>query len=190
MDSVTVAFLILLASVALTRLAEVVVCRYSGADSVSRESIFPLMVMVHILLLGGTLAEVLLMGRPFLPWIGFPMGIVLLSAQVLRIWIYRSLGHSWHIRVLRPERVVGTGPYRYVRHPNYLAVVLEFLSLPLLHSAYLTSLCCSVANALVLRSRIRTEEKLLMSIPEYRREMVGKPRFLPRLTSSYSLFSR
>ncbi len=60
--------------------------------------------------------------------------------------------------------VVSTGPYRWLRHPNYLAVVVEGFALPLVHSAWVTAAVFSVANAVLLRTRIAAEERALQAL--------------------------
>jgi len=77
--------------------------------------------------------------------------------------------------------VVTTGPFRFVRHPNYTGVILEMISLPLIHTAWITAIVTSLAYFLVLSKRIRAEEGVLMANPEYRAAMGGKPRFVPGL---------
>ena len=104
------------------------------------------------------------------------------AAVALRLWVIRTLGAQWNVRAAVPadmEPVTG-GPYRWVRHPNYVAVAVEFAALPVLGGGYAEALALSVANAAVLRSRIRAEERLLDAIPAYRRAFAGVPRFLPR----------
>jgi len=108
-----------------------------------------------------------------------------LTAAAIRISVVRALGEQWTVRAVVPSslRVVDHGPYRYVRHPNYAAVALEFASLPLLGGAYLCAVGLSAANALLLSYRIADEERLLAAVPGYSERMAGKPRFLPRLRS-------
>jgi methyltransferase len=77
--------------------------------------------------------------------------------------------------------VVAGGPYRWVRHPNYLAVFAELLALPLIHSAWLTALLGGLAHIWVLRRRIAVEEAVLLANPAYRAAMSHKPRFIPRI---------
>jgi methyltransferase len=100
----------------------------------------------------------------------------------LRTWVIRSLGDDWNVTAhVRPgTRVVTTGPYRYVRHPNYVAVALEFACLPIAVGAVPEALALSLANAAVLVPRIRAEERLLDAIPGYRESFRGVPRFIPR----------
>jgi methyltransferase len=77
--------------------------------------------------------------------------------------------------------VVTTGPFRFVRHPNYTGVILEMISLPLIHTAWITAVVTSLAYSFALSMRLRSEESVLMANPEYRAAMGHKPRFLPGL---------
>ena len=108
-----------------------------------------------------------------------------LGGLALRLSVLRSLRQAWTVRALVPADlpVVDRGPYRFIRHPNYLALGLEFAGLPLLGGAYVSAVVLSVVNGWLLSERIQQEEALLMAIPDYRRRMGGKPRFVPRLTS-------
>jgi methyltransferase len=108
-----------------------------------------------------------------------------LTAVVLRLSVIASLRGAWTVRALVPRDlpVVDRGPYRFIRHPNYVALGLEFLGLPLIGGAYASAIGLGVANALLLRRRILEEDALLMAIPAYRERMGDKPRFLPRVFS-------
>jgi len=108
-----------------------------------------------------------------------------IGAVALRLSVIASLRESWNVRAMVPSdlRVVDRGPYRFIRHPNYVALGLEFLGLPLIGGAYASAVGLSLANALLLRRRIREEDALLMAIPAYRERMADKPAFLPRLLS-------
>ena len=110
--------------------------------------------------------------------------VTALSGVALRLSVLLSLRGSWNVHAVVPDnlRVVDGGPYRFIRHPNYVALGLEFLGLPLIGGAYLSALGLGVANAVLLRQRIIEEDALLMAIPAYRERMGGKPRFLPRLS--------
>jgi methyltransferase len=81
--------------------------------------------------------------------------------------------------VVEGEPPVASGPYRYLRHPNYLAVVVEVAALPLIHTAWATALAFSLGNALVLRVRIRAEEAALSRTSSYREVFAARPRLLP-----------
>jgi methyltransferase len=106
----------------------------------------------------------------------------LAAATGLRIWVIRTLGASWNVTAhVPPEGHIETGgPYRYVRHPNYVAVALEFACLPIAVGALPEAALLSLANTAVLVPRIRAEERLLDAIPGYREAFRGVPRFVPR----------
>lgn len=140
---------------------------------------YPLMVATHTALLTLPLVEVVALRRrprAAVLWVG-----VLAGAGLLRRWSIQSLGASWNVRgVVSPElRPVAEGPYRFVRHPNYLAVALEFVAYPLAGGAWLSALGLSALNALVLHDRIREEERLLAEVPGYEEALAGKARFIP-----------
>jgi methyltransferase len=111
--------------------------------------------------------------------------VALAAATVLRAWTLGTLGGAWSVRVLefpdggRP--VVTRGPYRHIRHPNYLAVIVELAALPLLGGAYVTAAAATLANAALLARRIPLEERALAADSAWREQMAGKPRFIPRL---------
>jgi methyltransferase len=111
--------------------------------------------------------------------------IAALTAVALRLSVIASLRAAWTVRAVVPSdlTVVDRGPYRFIRHPNYVALGLEFLGLPLIGGAYVSAVGLGVANALLLHRRIHEEDALLMAIPAYRQRMGDKPRFLPRVFS-------
>jgi methyltransferase len=80
--------------------------------------------------------------------------------------------------------VVTGGPYRWIRHPNYVAVFAELAALPLVHGAWLTAAVGAALHVLVLRRRLALEEAVLAADPTYERLMGRKPRFLPRVGPS------
>jgi len=104
------------------------------------------------------------------------------ASAALRIWVIRTLRSDWNVtaHVRRDIRIETGGPYRYVRHPNYVAVALEFACLPTAVGAASEALMLSLVNAAVLVPRIRAEERLLDAIPGYRESFAGLPRFIPR----------
>lgn len=162
-------YTILIALIALERLAEVAVAHRNarwafaqGAVEVGQGHRLP-MVALHIALLAGCLVEVWVFRPPFLPWLGWPMLGLVVAAQALRWWCILTLGRQWNIRVIVVPGLplVRRGPYRWLRHPNYVAVILEGIALPLVHSAWVVALLFSIANAWLLAVRIRCEEKAL-----------------------------
>ncbi len=150
-----------------------------GATKV-HESFYPLMVGVHVSLLVASPVDVWVGQRPFLPWLGWPMLILLGGCLAGRLWVWRSLGEQWNVQIVRsPRPIIDNGPYRFVRHPNYTIVIIEMFALPLVHTAYWTALLCSLLNAGILRRRIQHEEAALFARPDYAAKMGTKPRFLP-----------
>ena len=127
---------------------------------------YPVMVVLHTGLLVGAVAEVVLLDRPFLPWLGWPMLAMLVAAHLLRWWCITTLGRQWCTRIIvvpGSPRITG-GPYRWLQHPNYLAVVVEGFALPLVHTAWVTAAVFTVANAVLLRTRIAAEEQALQAL--------------------------
>lgn len=124
---------------------------------------YPVMVALHTALLAGCLVEVFAADRPFLAWLGVPMLVLLAGAHALRWWCIRTLGPQWNTRVVRVpgQARVTAGPYRWLSHPNYVAVVVEGVALPLVHTAWVTALLFTVANLALLRVRLRVEEAAL-----------------------------
>lgn len=162
----------LMGATALERLAELVVSRRNLAWSVANGGVehgfghFPFMVVLHSAFLAGCVVEPWMMDRPFLPWLGWPMVGLAVGCQALRWWCIGTLGRQWNARVVvvpGAPRIEG-GPYRYLDHPNYVAVVVEGLALPLIHSAWLTALIFTVLNAALLSVRIRVENEALASL--------------------------
>lgn len=150
-----------------------------GATKI-HEPFYPVMVGVHVSVLVVSPVEVWIWRRPFLPWLGWPMLVLLGCCLAGRIWVWRSLGEQWNVQVVTSRRpIIDSGPYRYVRHPNYTIVIIEMFALPLVHTAYLTAFACSTLNVFVLWRRIDREEAALFAHPEYAAKMGAKPRFLP-----------
>lgn len=163
------AYTLLVLLVAAERLVELAAARRGARWSFARGGTeygaghYPVMVLLHTGLLAGCLAEVHLAGRPFTPALGWPMLGLALAAQVLRWWCVGTLGPRWNTRVIVVPGLplVDRGPYRVLRHPNYLAVVAEGAALPLVHGAWLTALCFGLANTALLAVRLRCENAAL-----------------------------
>ncbi|HEX5719631.1 MAG TPA: isoprenylcysteine carboxylmethyltransferase family protein [Thermoanaerobaculia bacterium] len=142
---------------------------------------YPWMVALHTTWLIACVAEVWLLDRPFIPWLGVTALALFLAAFALRYWVISTLGERWTTRIVCLPGVapVTGGPYRWLRHPNYLAVILEIASLPLVHTAWLTALAFSLLNAILLRVRIRAEEEGLSRLSGYDEAFAGRPRLIP-----------
>jgi methyltransferase len=151
-----------------------------GAEEIAPR-VFLFMAPAYALIFPCAVAEHLALGRR--PGRGWVAAAVLLfaAAKALKGWAVRHLGGAWTMRVVVPRvlGVVTTGPYRYIRHPNYVAAMAEAVALPLAGGAWITAAAGGLLFALVLAARIRTEEAALLGRPEYRAAMARKRRFLP-----------
>jgi methyltransferase len=148
---------------------------------------FKAMFLVHIFWFLGLIFEPHFNGfRPSVPFAYLCLALFL-SAQYLRLAVLQTLGVYWNVGVMRPASsqseatFVSAGPYRRIRHPNYLAVIIEIATLPLINGAWITALVCSLLNAIVLIRRVRYEEKELFKDPAYAVVMGPKARFIPGL---------
>lgn len=142
---------------------------------------YPWMVLLHTSFLISCPLEVWLLGQPFIPALGVPMLLLAVVAAGLRYWVIRTLDGRWTTRIVVLPGVppVTGGPYRFLRHPNYLAVITEMFALPLIHTAWLTAVAFSLLNGLVLRVRIRAEEEALSKMTEYEAAFAGRARLVP-----------
>jgi methyltransferase len=165
-------YVLLIAMVAVERLAELVVSKRNSAWSREHGGTefgaghYPVMVALHTGLLAGCLLEAIALHRPFIPLLGWPMLAIVVAAQALRWWCITTLGPQWNTRVVvvaGAPRVTG-GPYRLVPHPNYVAVIAEGIALPLVHTSWITALTFTVLNAALLRARIKVENTALASL--------------------------
>ncbi len=167
-------FVLLVAAVGVERVVELVVSQRHIRWALSRGgqelggAHYPAMVAIHAGLLVGSVLEVVLLGRVFIPWLGWPALAGVVLAQGLRWWCIVTLGPQWNTRivVIPGAGRVTTGPYRWLRHPNYVAVVVEGVCLPLVHTAWITAATFSVANAWVLRQRVTVENRALVLLDD------------------------
>jgi methyltransferase len=189
MELSVIAYLGLLLLVGLLRIVELQISRRHQREMVARGATkvndprFLWMVLLHTGVLVGAAVEVVFLHRPFIPLLAAICFVVFLAANGVRWWVIQTLGEHWNAQVVDSTGlgVVTTGPFRYVRHPNYAAVFVEMLTLPLIHTAWITALAGSLAHIVVLSQRLSTEERILFSDAHYRAAMAGKPRFLPGL---------
>ena len=178
-------YLALLLAIGAERIAELALSRRNAARAFARGGIevgqghFRVMAALHTLFLVSCAGEVLLFASPFpgvAGWLALGGAIL---AQLLRYWAVFTLGPRWNVRVIvvPGDAPVTSGPYRFVRHPNYVAVVLELLCVPLIHGAWITAAVFGAANAALLAVRIRAEEAALGA--RYAAAFADRPRFVP-----------
>lgn len=137
------------------------------------------LVAAHVAFLAGCALEPWLLPRPWPPAAALAALAVALLAMALRWWAVLTLGPRWSTRVVVVPGLppVTGGPYRWLRHPNYLAVLIELLAVPLVAGAIWTALLATVANAALLTVRIRAEERALGEA--WDRAFAGRPRLFP-----------
>lgn len=171
--------------IALERVIELVISNRNARWAFAQGAVetgqahYRVMTALHTAFLIACVLEPWLLERRFpSPWGWIAFGVAIAS-QGLRYWAISTLGKRWNTRVIvlpTAEPVVG-GPYRFIRHPNYVAVIAELAALPLIHGAWLTAAIFTIANALLLRTRIQVEERALGA--QYVATFGNKPRFMP-----------
>jgi methyltransferase len=162
-------YVLLIVAIAAERLAELVVSKRHLTWAMARGGReygfghYPFMVVLH----SGLLIACLVEGArsDFVPVLGWTMLAVVVLAQALRWWCITVLGPRWNTRIIVVPGLplIDSGPYRWLRHPNYVAVVLEGIALPLVRSAWITALAFTVLNAALLTVRIRAENAAMAS---------------------------
>ena len=169
------------------RLVELVLSKRNAARAFAQGGVetghahYRFMVVFHTLFLVACVAEVLVLAPAFPgAWGGAALGGAVV-AQGLRYWAIATLGERWNSRIIVVPGLppVTGGPYRFLRHPNYVAVVLELACVPLIHGAWRTALFFSVGNGVLLFVRIRAEETALGDA--YARAFAHRPRFIPEV---------
>lgn len=121
------------------------------------------MVALHIAFLASCALEPWLADRRFSPLVGGVALVVLAAAQGLRWWTMATLGERWTTRVMVVPGAppISTGPYRWLRHPNYVAVVAEMAAIPMVHTAWVTAVVFSLLNLAMLSARLKVESAAL-----------------------------
>ena len=166
-------FYFILAFVIIQRLVELVIAkkneksmRAKGAYEVG-SSHYKYMILLHASFFVSFLVEVVFFKSVFTPYYG--LLAVFLLLQLLRVWCLISLGTFWNTKIiiLPGANVVVKGPYKFIRHPNYLVVCLEIAVLPLMFQAYVTAITFTILNLIMLSVRIPIEEKSLKEVTNY-----------------------
>ena len=143
---------------------------------------YQLMVMIHSCFFLSLLLEVFFFEKTihslWIVWLA-----LFVITQLGRIWVIYSLGKYWNTKiiVLPSSKTISKGPYKYLKHPNYLIVTLELLIIPLMFNAYITLICFFILNQLILAIRIPYEEKILAENTDYAFIHNEQPRYFPKL---------
>jgi methyltransferase len=178
------AYLALLGAVAGERGAELAVSTRNSRRLLARggvetgKALYVAMVTFHALFLPALALGAIAYPRPPGPWAWLAVAGAV-AAQGLRWWAVRTLGERWSTKVIvvPGAKPVTGGPYRFLRHPNYLAVVVEMACLPLAWGMWRLALLFTLGNAVILALRIRDEERALG--PAWEKAFGGKGRFVP-----------
>ena len=178
-------YLAFLGLLALERLGELALARRNARRAFARGAVevgqghYRVMVVFHTLFLAACATEALYGHRAFPGTWGWVALGGALAGQALRYWAISTLGERWNVRVIVLPEVapVVAGPYRWVRHPNYVAVAMEMACVPLVFGAWLTAIVFSLGNALLMVIRIRAEEAALGN--PYAEAFAQTPRFVP-----------
>ncbi|MFC0271671.1 isoprenylcysteine carboxyl methyltransferase family protein [Metabacillus herbersteinensis] len=179
-------FVFLLILIILQRLTELMLAKRNekwmkqrGGVEYGREH-YPYIVALHVLFLVSFIAEVLLFDKGLTTY-WYIIAPIIVFTQVIRYWAVFSLGSFWNTRIIIIPNadVVSKGPYRFLKHPNYLVVALEILCIPLLFNAFLTSIMFTLTNVLMMKVRILAEERALVNSTNYVSVFQSKNRFLP-----------
>jgi methyltransferase len=181
------AYLAILAALAVERVFHLAIAARNARRAFAMGAVergrghYPAMAAFHALFLLSAAAEAIVLKRPFPGTLGWMALGGALGAQALRYWSIASLGSRWNTRIIVFPGMapISRGPYRFMRHPNYLAVIVEVACVPLIHGCWLTAVVFSIGNAALLRVRIRAEEAALG--PRYALEFGGRLRLMPKL---------
>ncbi len=142
---------------------------------------YPYIVGLHVLFLLSFFAEVKVFQRE-LSELWYVLVPILFLTQLMRYWAVISLGNYWNTKILivPNDVVVSRGPYKFLKHPNYIVVAVEILLLPLLFHAYITALLFTILNAIMMTVRIPAEEQALQKHTNYQEVFSIKSKLLPR----------
>jgi methyltransferase len=162
-------FTVLVLLVGLERVVELVVSNRNAAWSLQHGGVetgrehYRFMVLLHTGFLVGMLVEAWVVRPDVGAALAATMLVLALGSQALRWWCIATLGRRWNTRVIVvPDLpLVRSGPYRFLHHPNYVAVVVEGVALPMVHAAWVTAVVFTLANAVLLRVRLRVENTAL-----------------------------
>jgi methyltransferase len=180
-------YLLLLAALAAERIFELYLTRRNARRAFSRGAIevghrhYRVMAALHTAFIASCAIEAMHFPRALPPAIVWGALGAEVLAQALRYWAVATLGERWNTRVIvTPEAAPVTGgPYRFLRHPNYLAVVIEIAAVPLIGGAIVTAVAFSILNAILLAVRIHAEERALGA--RWAEAFNARPRLIPSL---------
>lgn len=122
-------------------------------------------IIIHILFFISILAETFIRSNQMI-YVNYILLFIFIITQMGRFWCIYSLGRFWNTKViiLPGEPIIKKGPYKYIKHPNYIIVGVELFVIPLLFGAYVTAIIFPILHILLLRMRIPIENKALLEL--------------------------
>jgi len=161
-------FIIFITLFIIQRLSELFIARRNEKWLLSQGAIqygqehYPFMIALHTLFIVSIIVEYMLRSQPGIDWLFLAIFLVILS---FKFWALSSLGKYWNTKIYRIPGVypVKKGPYKFLKHPNYIEVVCEIAIIPLVFHLYYTAVIFSVLNAVMLTVRIKVENKVWAS---------------------------
>jgi methyltransferase len=179
-------FYLLFMVIAIQRLIELLIAKRNekwlkakGAKEYGQKH-YRLMVTIHLLFFASLLVENI-GGRQQVSEYWVLLFALFLAAQAGRVWVIASLGRYWNTKiiVLPQADVIAKGPYKFIKHPNYLIVTIELIVIPLMFNAYWTLFIFALLNQFILSIRIPVEEKALTETTDYQEIHQGKKGYIP-----------
>src|SRR5689334_5527837 len=179
------AYFVLLVGLSVERLFELWLSKRNARRAFARRGIefgrghYRAMVTFHTAFIIACAVEAAFRTAPFPQFLSLLALIGEGAAQALRYWSVAALGDRWNTRVIvvPDEPPITSGPYQYIRHPNYLAVVVEIACVPMIRGLLVTATIFSAFNVILLRSRISLEEQALGD--SYQDVFAEHGRFIP-----------
>lgn len=181
------AFIIFYCMIVFQRLIELLIAKRNEKWMKARGALefgqahYRVMVLIHVLFLLLFFVEVISFNKTISS--AWPILLTLFFiTQAGRIWALKSLGRFWNTKiiVLPHASITKRGPYRYLKHPNYVIVIIEILVIPLMFKAYFTFALFTLLNIIILSIRIPAEEQALKQLTDYNRTFGHLNRFIPK----------
>lgn len=163
-------FYIIIFLIILQRLAELLIAGKNEKWLISQgavesgESHYKFIVILHTSFIISMILEYSFKSRYFeLNFINYLFLVFFVVLQIGRIWVISSLGKYWNTKILRipGSKLIEAGPYKYFKHPNYIVVICEIFTIPLIFNLYYTAIIFTILNLIILRIRIKEENIVL-----------------------------
>lgn len=181
-------FFVFVGLIIFQRITELAVARKNEAWMKSQGAIefgqrhYPAMVSIHTAFFIFFILEVIMFDKSLSTYWPILLSLFIFT-QTMRVWALASLGKYWNTKIiiLPGANVIKRGPYKIIKHPNYLIVAIELIVIPLMFNAYITMAVFTMLNILILSIRIPAEEKALRELTKYESEFSNQGRFVPNL---------